>query len=151
MSSPPQFSELAGEPLPEERLITTSWRTALRLDVAAALDFVPVRTSEGLPRFWPQANRLPEVEALKPVGLRNLHGDEFDRRYFERLDSFGVDEIRAQFAKVRKHPASAGYWHLPLGLLCFEHVEKGESCHRRLFAGWWQRNTGEVVPERDPA
>ena len=36
-------------------------------------------------------------------------------------------------------------------LICFENLdEAGKSCHRRMFATWWQEHTGEVVPELEP-
>jgi rubrerythrin len=36
-------------------------------------------------------------------------------------------------------------------LLCYENVVKGERCHRRMFAAWWEKRTGEEVPELAPA
>jgi hypothetical protein len=36
-------------------------------------------------------------------------------------------------------------------LLCYEDVLAGDWCHRKVFAEWWQEQTGQVVEELRPA
>lgn len=77
--------------------------------------------------------------------------DVFNARYYNQLDNMGVDLLRERFAALAKeHDATT------LVFLCFERLGKdrtgkpvsvGTYCHRRMFAAWWQRHTGEIVPE----
>jgi Protein of unknown function, DUF488 len=106
--------------------------------------FMPVRTSVGLPRFWPEARGLPVAKLLTPYGLRKLKGDEFRGAYLARLDETGVDAIRAELAEI-----ALEYGGKPLALLCFE--KSSSECHRSMFAAFWQEHTGEVVTEVGPA
>lgn len=79
---------------------------------------------------------LPE---LKPYGIfKKYHGEEFREKYFERLDSFGVDRIWEAIQK-----AVGG--HKNAVLMCHEKDEN--QCHRSMFAEWWLMNTGEIIPE----
>jgi hypothetical protein len=66
--------------------------------------------------------------------------DEFERRYVERLDRFGIEHFRSRFQQISEYKAGAG-----LVLLCFE--KPGEFCHRRLFARWIEQQTGQHIPE----
>ena len=55
--------------------------------------------------------------------------------------NLGVEKIEAQLKK-----------YLDMGkdvvLCCYEDVrEEGEWCHRLVFASWWMRRTGQVIPE----
>jgi hypothetical protein len=80
------------------------------------------------------------ISELAPAGkLFNLGGDEFERRYGERLDGFGVVRIEGRLRDVAAH---GGH---PLVLLCFECDRRDR--HRGTFARWWQERTGEPVPE----
>ena len=75
---------------------------------------------------------------LAPESWMLKVGDEdwprYCRIYLDLLDSRKPAVLEA----VRQLPADAV-------LLCWE--SDGAHCHRRLFAGWWERETGEYIPE----
>jgi hypothetical protein len=124
-------------------LFTASWsclHTALR--VAPSLrEFQVIRTSRGLPRFWPEAERFPYLELLAPdgwmFGVWEKDQDKGDRCYRRKLHIAGLARVQAALDEV-----SDGR---PQVLACFE--EKPIDCHRGQFALWWQRKTNERVPE----
>lgn len=130
----------------QSRLYTWSF-TAWHRHTAS--DVLPVRTSMGKPRFIdPQrAAAMPVVEELIPYGLLKIDQEpEFARRYRARLEKTGVDAIEARFR------ALIDTYRRPLALLCFEKlIAPGEFCHRRIFAAWWEEQTGEPVPEYESA
>jgi hypothetical protein len=103
---------------------------------------VAVQTSIGRPRFPIDYELHEQVRELTPFGLRKLEGDEFTRRYRERLDKLDLDALRAQFDAISKRHDNAR-----VVLLCFEDVRAGERCHRRDFADFWFERTGQRVPE----
>lgn len=83
--------------------------------------------------------RIIDLKELKPYGIfGKYYGDEYKKRYFERLDWYGVDRIREAIKE-----ASCG--HENVFLMCHE-KDKNE-CHRSLFAEWWLEKTGEVIEE----
>lgn len=129
------------------RLFTASWSAVHRHSAAVGAgneDFMPVRTSVGLPRFWPEARGFPVAKLITPYGLRKLTGDEFHAAYVTRLNETGVEAIRAELAEI-----GLAYGDRPLALLCFE--RSSSECHRGMFAAFWQEHTGKVVAEIDPA
>lgn len=74
-------------------------------------------------------------------------GEEFETAYRQKLDQVGVARMRQSIAQIaRRHPGQ------PLTLLCWEPVwqKPDYTCHRRLFAAWWQEQTGEAVEEWPP-
>ena len=122
-------------------LRTGRWRDAYEAAKGGPLDFVPVRISVGLPKFWPEAARFPYVSELAPVGLRHLVGHEFEAVYRARLDAIGAGQIRARLDEVASDQS------LPLVLCCFEDVRAGARCHRTLAGTWLEANLGVAVPE----
>jgi hypothetical protein len=107
-----------------------------------ASGLVPVGHTVGAPRFGaPQAGN---VGMLAPHGLigKELSDKQFRKLYRERLDQFGVEKIEAVLAAIARAYDKPG-----VVLLCFENVLIGESCHRRIFADWWEQQTGDPVPE----
>jgi uncharacterized protein DUF488 len=102
----------------------------------------PVGSTVGSPKYlsYPLAGM---IGALAPHGI---HGrvedeDEFRRLYRERLEMFGVERLRElleAFARTYNAPGVV--------LLCFCNLET-QFCHRRMFAEWWEEQTGEDVPE----
>jgi hypothetical protein len=75
--------------------------------------------------------------------MLGLPTDVFEQTYRARLDDLGVEAIRALLQRCRDDVGNDR-----LVLLCFENLnELGKSCHRRIFATWWEENTSEVVPE----
>ncbi len=105
----------------------------------------PIQTSCGAPRYSPGYEYAGAVGALMPYGLLKIaDADEFNRLYVERLKRFGVKKIE-RVLKALAHVAGAP----GVVLLCFEDLAKeGEmSCHRRVFAQWWEEQTGQQVIE----
>jgi hypothetical protein len=126
-------------------LFTASWstlHTAIR--VGGVLPVQPVRISRGLPRFWPEAELFPAIPELFPPGwvfaVAKTDPARADRGYRRGLHVLGVDRVRALLDSVQTNDR-------PLALCCFETDPK--DCHRGPtgFAGWWERKTGEVIPE----
>jgi hypothetical protein len=103
---------------------------------------VPIGITVGAARYL-KYELAANLGALAPFGLMKLEPREaFDQAYRQRLDSFGVDAIRAMIASVVDAYRAKG-----AVLLCFENVHKGEHCHRRVLAEWWERDTSEPMPE----
>lgn len=101
-------------------------------------DAAYVSIAVGNPRY-PVPYKIVNVRSIKPYGIfGKYHGEEYLEKYFERLDSFGVEAILEEL-KV----ASEG--HENVILMCHEKNEK--ECHRRMFAKWWFDHTGEFIPE----
>ena len=74
---------------------------------------------------WKASEKMPEDEW------------RFEKGYRERLDAYGIDAIRERLEEVMGSADAAI-------LLCHE---KDEFCHRRVFADWYQEQTGEVIEE----
>lgn len=108
-------------------------------------DLVKVRITLGKPRF-PLGYRYVEMKELAPDGwMFHLEGDEFRRKYRQKLDDIGIEWLKVRFEEIRRSENRDEF-----ALLCFE--PPGEHCHRRDFAGWWEEKTGQTVAElEDPA
>lgn len=105
--------------------------------------YTAVRISLGTPRWQVGYTIAGAIEELMPRSIFGIEDrDEFQRRYYERLDSFGVNRIREQLQKFEAMGK-------PIVLLCFEDIRKGDWnwCHRNMFASWWEQHTSEVIPE----
>jgi hypothetical protein len=74
---------------------------------------------------WKESEKTPEDER------------RFEKGYRERLDAYGIDAIRERLEEVMGSADVAI-------LLCYE---KDKFCHRRVFADWYQEQTGEVIEE----
>ena len=107
-----------------------------------ASGLAPVRVTVGAPRFRLGFDLAGACTMLAPYGAfgRDLDDEEFAAVYRQRLDRFGVDAIRSELKTLAGDAPG-------VVLLCFEDVHAGQSCHRRVFAQWWQERTGEEVPE----
>jgi hypothetical protein len=125
------------------RLFTSRYRNP---ELADRLDLVKVQTTVGAPR-WTLEYSLERSAAVTPYGAFRAGGDEWRDIYVARLEEFGIEEIRRQFAEI-----SGRHGGRDLVLLCFEdvHREGDDACHRRAFAAWWQEQTGQVVDELPP-
>jgi hypothetical protein len=122
------------------RLLTSSWALLWRFS-EYELPVQPVRTSRGIPRFWPEASAFPAVEELMPdgwmFGIKDM--EKFDRCYRRKLHVLGVERIKARLHRLNVECGK------PLALACFE--ARPHECHRGQFSAWWLRKTGVVVPE----
>jgi len=111
-------------------------------------DLVKVAIAVGTPR-WSVGYGWVRCRCLAPFGLRKLHGAEFQKAYFAKLDALGLDRIKTELEEISK--AHGGK---DLVLLCYENLSKpGLWCHRSMFADWWWKQTGQPVfeLEADPA
>ena len=102
--------------------------------------YTAVRISLGTPK-WPIGYNLDaEMKDLMPFGLLGKFEryEDFERAYFERLDQRILSQLQ-RFERLGKDVV----------LLCYEDIRKGPDdwCHRRTFADWWLKNTGEAIPE----
>lgn len=105
--------------------------------------YTAVRISLGTPK-WPIGYNLDaEMPDLMPFGLLNKFEqyEDFERAYFARLDQKGVQRILSQLQRFERLGKD-------VVLLCYEDIRKPDDwCHRRTFADWWLKNTGEAIPE----
>lgn len=103
---------------------------------------VPVRTSNGYPRFV--RYRIPyAVRELMPErATMDLPAAEFEQTYRDRLGDIGVDAIRLRLEEIADDAGDSR-----LVLMCFEKLELGLACHRTTFGRWWREQTGEEVAE----
>lgn len=104
---------------------------------------VPVAITLGRPKFPLRYKLEHEARRLAPWGLFDVKDpDEFTSRYRERLDKLDLDALLMKFEAI-----SAQHGGLRAVLLCFEDVHAGQFCHRRVFAEWFERRTGQRAPE----
>lgn len=104
---------------------------------------VPICLS--LPRWKLAYSLAPSLRALAPkYAYLRAPFEEYRRHYRHDLHVLGVKRIRAMLEETA---SPDGFQTV---LLCYEDLRKPEAwCHRRLFAEWWQEQTGEDVPELD--
>lgn len=106
-------------------------------------NYTVVGIVRGLPRFRLKYERAGNIiDIAPPRELFNIYDREaFTPPYEAHLDRLGVGRIEAQLKK-----------YLDMGkdvvLCCYEDVrEPDEWCHRLVFASWWMKRTGQVIPE----
>jgi hypothetical protein len=110
--------------------------------------FFLVRTSLGSPRFL-KCDENAQFLAPDREWL-DLSESAYRRKYIAKLNKFGVPAFKSEFSKIQK---AAGKREIVL--LCYESlspekVAEGQFCHRRIFADWWEQQTGEKVAEVSP-
>lgn len=117
----------------------------------AETDLVPVGITLGNPRFKLAFKVVENVKLLAPP--RSMWGkshDEFIKLYRECLSGFGLEKILSILKRISDEHGGRD-----LVLLCFEDVFCDDPtknfCHRRVFAEWWEKETGDVVEELQPA
>lgn len=119
----------------------TARYTAKRL--IAQADAVPVATTVGQSSstFHRPAFHSP---SLAPYGVFGItHYSTFRERYRERLGRLGLDHIATELETIATLTGCPR-----LALLCFDDLTKPDNwCHRRMFAEWWEEQTGMEVPE----
>jgi hypothetical protein len=122
---------------------------------------IPVRCSLGYPRYrlsYTIEARLPELTPKADYLTASL--EVYNRRFFGQLNEVGTMGFEKLFDRLRERygtgdpedPANR------LVFLCFEQLgdrkkdgrlnkSRGDGCHRRGFASWWERETGQQIPE----
>ncbi|MBO6292693.1 MAG: hypothetical protein J6N51_10640 [Selenomonas sp.] len=106
-------------------------------------NYTVVGIVRGLPRFKLKYERAGNIiDIAPPRELFNIYDrDEFTPPYMEHLDRLGVERISAQLRKYTELGKD-------VVLCCYEDVRKpNEWCHRLVFASWWMKRTGQVIPE----
>jgi hypothetical protein len=110
---------------------------------------IPVRSSNGAPRWalkYDLTYSVPETFPKWSLVKAKPPFDVFREAYHTGLDQVGIDKLASKFRAI---VAATGEPRLVL--LCFEDIVKpGEWCHRRMFAEWWEKQTGEIVRELGP-
>jgi hypothetical protein len=127
-------------------LATSRYQAA---DLIEASGRAAVGITLGYPRFKLRYPLVANLRQLAPTRVMLAIGDAcmFDKMYRSRLDDLGVDEVARLLTDCAERANNER-----LLLLCFEDLTKpGLRCHRRLFSAWWHKNTGEDVPELEPA
>jgi hypothetical protein len=126
---------------PPLRIATSRYQAREKI---AASRLAPVGTTVGRPRFKLGYELAGAAAALAPRGLLYVDDPaEFELAYRSRLEHVGVEAIRLLLATLAGNARAEG-----VVLLCYEDLDvEGEWCHRRVFAEWWQEQTGEQVVE----
>ncbi len=120
----------------------TSYYQSKKLDPAKHLI---VQTSIGDPRWgakpeWETELITPEPEILATADKGEMF---YTRAYVAQLERHGAEAIRKELNDLEA--AKGGR---EVILCCYEALKKpGQFCHRRIFAWWWHRETGEAIPE----
>jgi hypothetical protein len=127
-------------------LATSRYQSA---DLIEASGRAAVGITLGYPRWKLRYPVVANLRQLAPtreiIGIEDAH--LFEELYRNRLDDLGVGEVRALLTMCVERANNER-----LVMLCYEDLTKpGLRCHRRLFAAWWLENTGEFVPELEPA
>ncbi|MEU8333466.1 hypothetical protein [Micromonospora sp. NPDC048839] len=106
----------------------------------------PVRTTVGKPRFPLPYDLAGFARFLAPTyGMLKMAEGPYRHLYLERLEGIGVDLIAEQFAEIADN---AGHDRLVLLCFCDLSVPAPDNwCHRRMFAAWWEEQTGHEVLE----
>lgn len=110
------------------------------IKAAVDLGYVPVNITLGAPRFVKAGvikGRIPQLAPDRDA----FHAPDWDVKFRSKLERVGVDQIRQLIEQV-----AGGQ---DVVLLCFEYRPTPDDCHRRVFAEWWEAQTGEVVEELD--
>ncbi len=109
----------------------------------ARLPIVPVGISWGTPKFpVPYPYRLARLLAPSRETFALRDDEAFEESYLAGLEEIGPEKIAAVLTKISDEVGGR-----PLALLCYEDVHAGQVCHRRMFAAWWEEQTGQVVKE----
>jgi hypothetical protein len=129
----------------------TSYYQSKKLDPTKHL---VVQASNGEPRFgtqpeWESEYIMPPP-ALVARAKAGLGEFAFYREYAKHLDSIGVEKIRDEMSQL------LGEVLLESGgdatrqrevILCCFCGPKQPYCHRRMFATWWEKQTGQKIEE----
>ena len=126
-------------------LATSRYQTA---DLIEASGRAAVGITLGYPRFKLRYPLVANLRQLAPTRemIHLSDASSFEEMYRNRLDELGVGGVLDLLTTCVELANNER-----LVLTCYEDLTKpGLRCHRRLFAAWWQENTGEVAPELEP-
>lgn len=110
---------------------------------------VPVRTSNGYPRFVRYRISHSLKAAMPDRETINMTDQaEFERLYRRKLNAIGSDAVMAQ---LRAIAADAWGDDTRLVLMCFEDLAQPDTwCHRSTLGEWITEQTDLEVVELDP-
>ena len=129
-------------------LRTANYTEFNKLLPAERFKYAAVRTTRGAPRFPLKYNLAGTSEAvMPPKHAWGLEADEFESTYRSHLDALGVEVVARDLTEIKTDDHINGGTDRSLVLLCFCKLGEVTHCHRRIFAQWWQEQTGESVPE----
>jgi Protein of unknown function, DUF488 len=114
-------------------IYTSHWGSAL----LPQLDATMLAISRGKPR-WKLPYRYRVLGLLAPSceAFALKDPEEFERAYMAGLEEVGAERIVQELQRIGNGK--------PAILLCWE--KPGELCHRRIFACWFEEQTGVVIP-----
>ncbi len=107
-------------------------------------DLAKVPISIGLPRWkLPYPLELQIRPLCPPRRIIEWTNEERYRVvYLQQLEDLGAEAVGVLLREAHERVGR------DLVLLCYEDLSKSW-CHRRMFADWYQRETGILVPELD--
>ena len=107
-------------------------------------DHLLVRTSRGAPRWKVPYTTVncPMLAPPKAVGMAD-NVLSFSLDYADHLEEVGVDNIKAEINSLKQAAGKR-----KIVLLCFCDLNQEHAyCHRRVFATWYEAETGVKVKE----
>src|SRR5262249_50312300 len=121
-------------------IFTASWPALHAADKLGLLDVLPVRISQGAPRYWSEAERFPALPDLMPTWqMIAMEVQAFWDTYLQRLNAVGFDVVRDQLGDLVEA-------HGRIALAC--HERDVSECHRgpRGLSGWLETH-GMTIAE----
>ena len=107
------------------------------------MNVTPVGVTFGYPRFKMPYKPAKNLRVLgPPKSMRDASPTEFTKLYTGYLDELGFEKVYAMLEEVWRTNGEKD-----LVLLCYEDVNAGQFCHRRVLAEWLESHTGEMIPE----
>lgn len=107
----------------------------------------PIRSTAGYPRFRLDYRLAGHATLITPMRwmLAIQDEDRYRNAYTEMLTTNGLSAIQEELATLA---ADVGNDRLVLLCFCDLTVPPPDNwCHRRIFADWWQDQTGIEVPD----
>ena len=106
-------------------------------------NYTVVGIVRGLPRFrlgYERAGNIIDIAPPREI-FHVYDREQFTEPYMKHLDRIGFEKISAQINRYLNFDKD-------LVLCCYEDVRKqSDWCHRIMFAEWWLKKTGQVIPE----
>jgi hypothetical protein len=109
----------------------------------ATTGIFPVGISLYPPR-WKTAFKVRyRIRDIAPTqDMLEMEYGPYFRRYIKQLEGLDIVKLQKNFKEISANGAH------DIVLLCFEDINKeGEWCHRRMFAEWWHKKTGQKIEE----
>ncbi len=118
----------------------------------AKTNLIPVGISLDKPQLELAFQVAFFIKELAPTPeMLYMKYDTFKAKYFQKLGSLSIDSLRKRFEKISRsccRDARTITNGNGIVLLCFEDITQPDQwCHRRMFAEWWERKTGEKIEE----